>query len=333
MKVHYKQIDILKGIAILMVIMGHAIIVYPIDLNAQYPWCNYLHHFVSATHMPLFFAISGFCFSFHDWKLYLIKKSKRILIPLVVFGILGVFINVFLSSFVNDPNSPTDALIGILTGSSNWFLYTLFLIFLVFPFIRNAFDSQRLAFFLIGLFGILQLFNFWPSIFNIDNLVKYIFYFSIGYYFKVLSKEKPEACSKLVGVVDRPIVWAVSLTIWCGLVFVLIKWVSGIYALKALVSIIAAFAGVINIISFSRFISKFAFSKLFEETGKVSLQLFLFNGYFLTITRTVTVRFLHIDSPVLIIAANVFMMYFVSFILINFIVKKVKLFRVLTGMV
>ena len=147
MKRHYREIDILKGIAISMVMLGHAIIVYPIDLNSQYPWCNYMHWFVSSAHMPLFFVISGFCFGFHDWKSYLAKKTKRILVPFIVFSILGVFLNMFLGVFINNPLSPSEALLGILTGSSNWFLYTLFIIFLIFPFIMRAITNgiQRIS--------------------------------------------------------------------------------------------------------------------------------------------------------------------------------------------
>lgn len=334
MKPHFREIDILKGIAIVMVLFGHSIIVYPINLNTTYQWCNYLHWFVSSVHMPLFFAISGFCFSFHDWEKYIKKKSRRILVPFVVFSIIGVFINAFFGSFINGDAKPfAKSLLGIVTGSSNWFLYTLFIIFLIFPFIMKVFENKKAALILNCAFGILQLFSFWPTVFRIDRVVKYIFYFSIGYYFKLESKVNSNAWIKFIDLVKKPLIWAVSLIIWIPLVFALIKLEEGFYPVYALVSIITALIGMVNIISFGFIVSHNTLSNLFEETGKVSLQLFLFNGYFLTLTRTVTVKLLHITSPVIIIAANVFMMYFVSYALIHLIVKKVKLFRVLTGMV
>ena len=333
MKRHYREIDILKGIAISMVMLGHAIIVYPIDLNSQYPWCNYMHWFVSSAHMPLFFVISGFCFGFHDWKSYLAKKTKRILVPFIVFSILGVFLNMFLGVFINNPLSPSEALLGILTGSSNWFLYTLFIIFLIFPFIMRAFEDRTASLIIICTFFLLQLFNIWPTIFRIDRVIKYIFYFSIGYCFKLESKENSKIWTQFIECVKKPLIWSLSLILWIPLVIALIKLENDAYIVYAAVSIITAVVGVVNIISFGFVISRVRLSKLFEETGKVSLQLFLFNGYFLTFTRTVTVKLLHITSPVIIIVANVIMMYFVSYALIHFVVKKVKLFRVLTGMV
>ena len=333
MNKHYREIDVFKGIAIAMVMLGHAIIVYPINLNTAYSWCNYLHWFVSSAHMVMFSALSGFCFGFHDWKSYLTKKAKRILVPFVVFAVLGIFVNKFLGSLINDPKSIKESLIGILTGSSNWFLYTLFIIFLIFPFILKVFENRKAALILICAFGILQLFSFWPTMFCIDRVVKYIFYFSVGYYFKLESKKESKLWTQFIAFVKKPLVWLVSLIIWIPLVFVLIKLENRLYLLYALVSIITALVGMVNIISFGFIVSKISISKLFEETGKVSLQLFLFNGYFLTLTRTVTVKLLHITSPVIIIAANVIMMYFVSYVLIHFVIKKVKLFRVLTGMV
>lgn len=333
MKTHYREIDVLKGIAIAMVILGHAIIVHPINLNSQYPWCNYLHWFVSSAHMPLFFAISGFCFGFHDWKSYLVKKTKRILVPFIVFSIMGVFLNVFLGSFINEPKSLKESLIGILTGSSNWFLYTLFIIFLIFPFITKVFENKTIALILVFIFGILQMFSFWTTMFCVDRVVKYILYFSIGYCFQLESKKSSDFWRKFIEFIKKPLVWLASFIIWIPLVFALIDLESVFYLVYALLSIITALVGMVNIISFGFLISKISFSKLFEETGKVSLQLFLFNGYFLTVTRTLTVRILHITSPVIIIAANVIMMYFVSYVLIHFVVNRVKLFRILTGMV
>ena len=52
-KVSYPQIDALKGMAIFLVILGHAIIYYPVDLHEN-PACAALFNWLSAVHMPLF---------------------------------------------------------------------------------------------------------------------------------------------------------------------------------------------------------------------------------------------------------------------------------------
>ena len=58
-KQRIKEIDIMRGIAIFLVLLGHAIIVFPINLH-ETPWRNVLYTWVCSVHVPLFFLISGF---------------------------------------------------------------------------------------------------------------------------------------------------------------------------------------------------------------------------------------------------------------------------------
>lgn len=56
-----EEIDIIRGIAISLVILGHAIIVFPVNLH-EIAWCKRLHDLIYSFHMQLFFIISGWCF-------------------------------------------------------------------------------------------------------------------------------------------------------------------------------------------------------------------------------------------------------------------------------
>lgn len=69
-RTHYVWVDVLKGLAIILVVMGH----YLGD-----------HTFYYVFHMPLFFMLSGFLFSPASEKDYLIKSSHRLLIPYITF--------------------------------------------------------------------------------------------------------------------------------------------------------------------------------------------------------------------------------------------------------
>ena len=51
----FKEIDILRGMAIVLVLLGHAIIVYPVNLH-KILWCNVLFTWLSTVHMSLFFS-------------------------------------------------------------------------------------------------------------------------------------------------------------------------------------------------------------------------------------------------------------------------------------
>lgn len=68
-------IDCLKGIAILLVVIGH---------NAN----ETISRFFFCFHMPLFFILSGFLFSPKPYKQHLLKSAKRLLFPYVFYIIL-----------------------------------------------------------------------------------------------------------------------------------------------------------------------------------------------------------------------------------------------------
>jgi len=70
------SIDILKGIAILLVVYGHT-----------WPFCR---NFIYLFHMAVFMMASGYCFkakikSFSTWKNYVIKKIKGLYVPFVIW--------------------------------------------------------------------------------------------------------------------------------------------------------------------------------------------------------------------------------------------------------
>ena len=68
-------IDVLKGIAIILVVIGH---------NAN----ETIESFIFCFHMPLFFMISGYLFSPKPAKKYLTRSVKRLIVPYVAFLIL-----------------------------------------------------------------------------------------------------------------------------------------------------------------------------------------------------------------------------------------------------
>lgn len=101
-KKRFKEIDILRGMAIVLVLLGHAIIVYPVNLH-KILWCNVLFTWLSTVHMPLFFLISGFCYSFrtNEYGRFWWKKTKRLLIPYLAFCILDMLVRITFGSLVN----------------------------------------------------------------------------------------------------------------------------------------------------------------------------------------------------------------------------------------
>lgn len=52
-------VDSMRGIAILLVFLGHSIISKPVDISLEFKWLTNIIH---ATHMHVFFFISGYCY-------------------------------------------------------------------------------------------------------------------------------------------------------------------------------------------------------------------------------------------------------------------------------
>lgn len=100
-KKHIDLIDILKGVAIVSVLICHSVIVYPVNLE-EVAWCNILKRFVDSYQMPLFFMISGFLCSYKgNYGGYLLARVKRILVPYIVFDAAALLLRVVGGSFVN----------------------------------------------------------------------------------------------------------------------------------------------------------------------------------------------------------------------------------------
>ena len=129
-KIYYPEIDIVKGIAILLVILGHCFCSHPFNLGEQLPL---LGKVVRSFQMPLFFVASGFLFSTSGgFRTLLRKKAARLIVPYLAFGFLTICLRYLFSSITNGGEITwTDSLIKILNGGYYWFLYTLLLIMII----------------------------------------------------------------------------------------------------------------------------------------------------------------------------------------------------------
>ncbi len=129
-KYYYPELDIVKGIAILLVILGHSFCTYPIDINSEFPL---LGEIVRSFQMPLFFMASGFLFNVHgSFNDFIKKKFWRLIVPWIGFSFVTVMLRTVFSSFTRSGEINLIAsLFDIVQGHCYWFLYALTLIMIV----------------------------------------------------------------------------------------------------------------------------------------------------------------------------------------------------------
>lgn len=324
-KKHYVEIDALKGWAIFLVVLGHSIIIYPVNIQANAIWGG-LFAVITAMHMPLFFLVSGYCYSYKGvYGAYILKKVRRLLVPYFVFCLVEMLPKFFLADLINRPRGIGESLIKMLFyGGDYWFLWTLFMIFLFYPaldkLLRRNKCAEIVGLVVLAAISIVQIrIEFW----EINAISKYLFWFYCG----VLLKNKVNLFAP-ENQKGKPLVNIVVLVSICAALYCFVKMPSGIaYNCKKFV--IAAL-GILIALNAVRFKS---FNDFFARFGKYSLQLYLLNGILLGISRTFICNVLGVETGIVIVLFNMLVDFFLSYLIVKYVCEKIKPVRVLMGMV
>lgn len=150
-KERIEWVDVSKGIGIILVIISHCVYLG-----------NFAHNWIFSFHMPLFFILSGIFFRKASMLQVIKKKFQQLIIPYIVFCIIGLLITLLIPSLrhftIKDiareiywgyPNS--------FSVSSIWFLICLFIVFVLFNAIILIYDKKKniavLLFATIVIFG------------------------------------------------------------------------------------------------------------------------------------------------------------------------------------
>lgn len=182
------RIDILRGIATLSVLLGHAIqrgIVVGYQDNA-------IFKFIYSFHMPLFVILSGYALIYtkkFDSE-FLIKKFKRLIIPTILWSYILFFIRGFefvgIKEFIPFPNSIIEytKIIALHPDFVIWFLYVIFLCSLIIYIGKKIFPSNDKSFWILMIavaFGLYILPNNITKFFGIEKVKIYLPIFLLGY--------------------------------------------------------------------------------------------------------------------------------------------------------
>lgn len=117
---YFYYFDVMKGIAIILMVMGH-VMLFSFDINPSEP-SKFIYF-----NMPIFFYISGFLAykkfdSFKEVGKRIMHRGIVLLFPYVIF----------LNLYSYFENGTINILLTLVGGGRYWFLYTLFLISIFF---------------------------------------------------------------------------------------------------------------------------------------------------------------------------------------------------------
>ena len=149
MKKRIEYIDILKGLGIVCVLLGHNLV---IQKNGLLP--EMIRYIIYSFHMPLFFFLSGYVFSAREKTSFFLKKKIRtIVVPMYVFSIVvTIFSTLYYSVLLRARPLPSCKGV-IINFLSDLFGTEMFGGSPVLWFLPCLFTSQIILFVLIKIFG------------------------------------------------------------------------------------------------------------------------------------------------------------------------------------
>ena len=285
-KVVYNELNLLKGLAIILVIIGHS---FPDTITGvSNPINLFIFAFIYLFHMPLFFFISGILLYKKEKKLNNYKerilevknKFLRLMIPYFFFSIITLILKISFSSYASNKFDFSDAykvLFGVSSNGGLWFLYILFVVNIVVLLIPSNKNIKYYLLLIIS-FIIVYLLRNTNSI-TIYRIIYHLPYFLLG----IITSIKYE---EFKNNTNKNLICLILLTS-----FMAIDVYKGgyldIYAfLLGMSGIVASFI----IVSFIK--NGSIIDKILNLFGKYSMQIYLLSYYFLIPIRIICKKIL-----------------------------------------
>lgn len=292
-----ETVDFLRGIAAVLMILGHSFIEYPVNIS-DIPWCAAINHFIYTFHMELFFVVSGYVYDCTQYGNFLKKKVHRILIPYVVFAVPAILLRAYGGAAINGVESVDEGFHKLIFhGGGYWFLYVSFIIFAIYPLAEKMLADARIK--LAVLFALLLLDQFASvtSVFMLDSVVHYLPYFILGNY--IHENKHLLRWNKFVTGVGAFLIYIVLdfLEMKNIVIIPLLRFVRATSVCVVLYEIVSAMES--RGCWKSKVMGKV--KSILMDCSRFSLQLYLFNGYLLTAIRILICSIFKVETPVVIV--------------------------------
>lgn len=321
MKERYKELDLIKGIGILLVYLGHSFNLYELKWNSLF---LFLYRTTYSFHMPLFFFISGLLSNTNkeiNLEKFYKGKIKRLLVPYLFINFIDFFPRTVFPQFVNSEFGGVKEVLFYGTKIS-WFVYTLFIIFMFFPLLDN-YILKKDKYYLFGVF--LLVINYLKifeniEIFSINSVVNYLVYFYIGYIIKPFYKEKIKN-----GIGSKNLIFFIVSIVFLSLSY---KY----YYLNYFNSVIFAILGILFVLNISlRIKENSIIYKFFNFLGINSLTFYLIEGFITVVYRVILLRIIPIEKSYLLVSTFFILRVLTAYIIVKFIIVKSSVLSFLLG--
>lgn len=186
----YREIDILKGVAMLLVMLGHSYLQVPFNSLEASEWSMWLHKSIYSFHMPLFFVVSGFLFygsSDNDTGSVIKKKALKLLIPYLFVTLIVMTAKLFAPGAMADNSICTGFFHSLkfifIDCGNRWFVYILFIVFLL----AQCSNIRKMGFgatllMMVPCFVIVSDFTFGVNV--VDYTLRFAPFFGVGFFFR-----------------------------------------------------------------------------------------------------------------------------------------------------
>lgn len=327
-KIRFNEIDIVKGICMLLVFFNHSVLYFPINYRTpDFPICSSLISIVSAWYMPCFFMISGFLFA-NSQKTYaqvLGDKIKRLAVPYLVVCAISCVIKLLKPDLAAFGHSglTENLYYYFVKGGDRWFLYVLFFIFVIIHPLKKILHNNTF-YILLSLLAVYALVDFeWmKNFYPLDRILSWSRFFVAGF---LLRKYYTSIRFYFVQK------WYIFV-----LLFIVFNVFFVLYKNEGYWQLLFPFTGSFFCISVSLLMTQsvsFSKTRVYEYiqyVGKFSLQFYVMTGFVLMPARYIMVNLLHQSSP-LIVVSCVFAIQLVLATIGVYVCGKIKPCRILFG--
>jgi fucose 4-O-acetylase-like acetyltransferase len=296
-RVRRLDLDIAKGLGILLVVFGHLVARTPPHGVA---WYLFLKDVVYAFHMAFFMYLSGYVTFMtgaartppSEWPSLIGKRAFRLLLPFLLFGLAIVVGKWAASGYLyvdNVPSSGSRALLGLVwdtdssPATSVWYIMVLFVLCVVTPVLVWA--GRGRPYLLTGVAAVLYVLPV-PHVMYLDRVAHFSVFF-------VLGGLAAEAGERWMRAVDRGLKWTVPAMV--------VLVVAGVWLLPFNGWLMSAKLFVCGVISMPALhglarLSPFARSRILLTAGTYTFVIYLLNTPFIGLAKGLLMKLLAWDG-------------------------------------